>query len=258
MSQDLISRMRVACKIAAATLDVISPYVRPGVTTNELNDRCHAYILEQGAQPAPLGYKGFPKSICTSPNHVICHGIPNDKPLKEGDILNIDISLSKEGAFGDTCKMFFVGQKTSILAQRIVKCAQSCLYAGIRQVAAGKPLKNIGKAIEIQAKKYNYSVVREFCGHGIGESLHTSPQILHYYDPHETQVIKAGMTFTIEPMINVGKPDLKILSDGWTAVTKDHSLSAQYEHTLLVTETGVEILTLRPEEDLSSIFAIAV
>ncbi|MFM8454011.1 MAG: type I methionyl aminopeptidase [Gammaproteobacteria bacterium] len=255
---DLISKMRIASRIAASTLEMIGEYVKPGVTTNKLNEICHEYIIRHDAKPAPLGYKGYPKSICTSPNYVICHGIPNDKPLKDGDILNIDVSLSKNGAFGDTCKMFFVGNKISRMGERIVQCAQECLYLGINEVKEGAPIRNIGRAIEKQARHYGYSVVREFCGHGIGEVLHKEPQILHYDDPSQKAVLTLGMTFTIEPMINVGKPDLKILPDGWTAVTKDHSLSAQYEHTLVVTEQGVEILTLREEEDLQQILNFAI
>ncbi|WP_419538031.1 type I methionyl aminopeptidase [Orientia tsutsugamushi] len=250
---DFLEKMRAASKIAASTLEMIEKYVQPGVTSNLLNKICHDYIISHGAVPAPLGYKGFPKSICTSVNHVICHGIPNDKLLKNGDILNIDISLSKDGVFADTCKMYFVGQP-SVMAKRIVQCAQECLYYGINQVKANASTRNIGRVIQNNAKKYGYSVVRDFCGHGIGKMLHQDPQILHYDDAScEDQYMKVGMTFTIEPMINVGKPYATILSDGWTAVTKDRSLSAQYEHTLLVADAGVEILTLRSDEDLSYI-----
>ncbi|KJV56266.1 methionine aminopeptidase, type I [Orientia chuto str. Dubai] len=251
--QEFIKKMRIAGKIAASTLEMIEQHIQPGVTSNILNKICHDYIISHDAVPAPLGYKGFPKSICTSVNHVICHGIPNDKLLKNGDIINIDVSLSKDGAFADTCKMYFVGQP-SVMAKRIVQCAQECLYYAINQVKDNASIRNIGRVIQKNARKYGYSVVRNFCGHGIGRMLHQNPQILHYDDAsYENQYMKAGMTFTIEPMINVGKPDVTILPDGWTAITKDRSLSAQYEHTLLVLSDGVEILTLRNEEDLSHI-----
>lgn len=249
-----IEKMREVAKLAVDVLEMIAPYVKPGVTTDELNDICHRHMVEiQKAKPAPLGYHGFPKSICTSPNRVVCHGIPDDKPLKEGDILNIDISLSRDGVFADTCKMFLIGE-CGIQAKRIVKCAQESIYAGIAAVEPGKSLREIGKAIEKQARSYGYSVVREYCGHGIGFSLHEDPQVLHYDHPSsEKTILTPGMVFTIEPMINVGKKDVKILPDGWTVVTKDRSLSAQFEHTILVTDTGFEVLTLRKEESLQDI-----
>lgn len=254
---EFIEKMRIAGKVAASTLEMIEQYIQPGITTNQLNDICHDYIISHNAIPAPLGYKGFPKSICTSINHVICHGIPNDRLLRNGDILNIDVSLSKDGAFADTCKMYFVGNP-SILAKRIVQCAQECLYYGINQVCNGENIRNIGRVIQKNARKYGYSVVKDFCGHGIGAELHTNPQILHY-DSHDCidQLMTTGMTFTIEPMINVGSPEMTILPDRWTAITKDRSLSAQYEHTLLVTESSYEILTLRAEEDLNYIRSFA-
>ncbi|OGT59944.1 MAG: type I methionyl aminopeptidase [Gammaproteobacteria bacterium RIFCSPHIGHO2_12_FULL_45_12] len=255
-SQELIEKMRVSARLAVSVLEMIEPHVKPGVTTNELNDICHRYMVhELKCVPAPLGYHGFPKSICTSLNRVVCHGIPDDKPLKSGDILNIDISLSKDGAYADTCKMFLVGE-CSIQSKRIVKCAQEAIYAAIAIVKPGISLRDIGRAISIKAREYGYSIVRDFCGHGIGESLHEAPQVLHY-DSRDSEhfILQAGMTFTIEPMINVGRKEVSVLKDGWTVVTKDHSLSAQYEHTLLVTETGFDILTLRKEESLTDIMA---
>ncbi|OGT66158.1 MAG: type I methionyl aminopeptidase [Gammaproteobacteria bacterium RIFCSPHIGHO2_12_FULL_45_9] len=253
-SPELLEKMRIAGRLAANTLTMIGEYVKPGMTTNELNDRCHEFMVSAGAKPAPLGYHGFPKSICTSPNHVICHGIPNEKPLKNGDILNIDVSLSLEGAYADTCKMYFVGEPT-VMGKRIVQCAREALYAGIAAVAVDASLRRIGQAIQRVTQKYGYSIVRDFCGHGIGTQLHSDPQILHYDAPQsDSSRFQSGMTFTIEPMINVGKHAMRVLPDGWTAVTRDHSLSAQYEHTMVVTEAGVEILTLREEEKLSDIF----
>ena len=250
-SPDEIEAMRVAGRLTAQALMMIGEHVKKGVTTNELNEICHEFITkEHDAIPAPLDYNGFPKSICTSPNYVVCHGIPNDKKLKDGDILNIDVSLSKNGYYGDSCLMFFIG-KPSIMAQRLVQCAQEVIYLAIAQVKPGINLKNIGKLIQQHVeKKYNYSVVREFCGHGVGKSLHEENfQVLHYYEPKSADLIlEPGHTFTIEPMINAGKRDIKILSDEWTVVTKDRSLSAQFEHTLLVTDTGFEILTLRDGE----------
>lgn len=247
---DEIEAMRVAGRITAQTLSMIGQYVKKGVTTDELNEICHEFITKHDAIPAPLNYRGFPKSICTSPNYVVCHGIPNDKKLKDGDILNIDVSLSKDGFYGDSCLMFFIG-KPSIMAQRLVQCAQEVIYHAIASVKPGVNLKEIGKLIQQYVeKKYNYSVVREFCGHGVGKSLHEDNfQVLHYFEPNSADLIlEPGHTFTIEPMINAGKRHIKILADEWTVVTKDRSLSAQYEHTLLVTDTGFEILTLREGE----------
>ena len=243
-----IEKMRVAGKLAAEVLQMIEPYVKKGVTTNELNQICHDYITqEQRAIPAPLNYNGFPKSICTSVNHVICHGIPADKKLKDGDIINIDITVIKDGFHGDTSKMFFVG-KPSVLAENLCKVAQECLYLGIDMVKPGVRLGDMGHAIETHAHQNRFSVVQEYCGHGIGEVFHEEPQVLHYGKPGTGVVLQEGMTFTIEPMINAGKRHSKLLKDDWTVVTKDKSLSAQWEHTLLVTSQGVEVLTARPDE----------
>ena len=247
-SQDEIAKMRVAGQLAAEVLTMIETYVKPGVTTEELNTLCHDYIVnQQQAIPAPLNYKGFPKSICTSVNHQVCHGIPGPKKLKEGDIVNIDVTVIKDDYHGDTSKMYFVG-KPKILAERLCRVTQDCLYAGIRLVKPGIHLGDIGAAIQQLAESQRFSVVREFCGHGIGKIFHEEPQVLHYGTPGTGLRLEPGMTFTIEPMINAGKRHLKILPDGWTAVTKDHSLSAQWEHTIAVTETGYEILTFREEE----------
>ncbi|WP_421866859.1 type I methionyl aminopeptidase [Motiliproteus sp.] len=244
-----IEKMRVAGRLAAEVLEMIEPHVKPGVTTNQLNQICHDYIVnEQDAIPAPLNYNGFPKSICTSINQVVCHGIPNDKPLKQGDIINIDITVIKDGFHGDTSKMFFVG-KIQPHMQRLVDIAQECLYLGIRMVKPGVRLGDIGHAIQQHAEKNHYSVVREYCGHGIGEVFHEEPQVLHYGRPGTGLELKAGMTFTIEPMINAGKRHTKLSKrDGWTVETVDKRPSAQWEHTLVVTETGYEIFTLRSEE----------
>lgn len=248
-SPEEIAKMRIAGRLAAEVLEMISNYVKPGVSTLELNDICHNYIVkEQAAIPAPLNYRGFPKSICTSLNHVICHGIPNERPLKLGDIVNIDVTVLKDGYHGDTSKMFFVGE-CSILAKRLTRVTQECLYKAIKIVKPGAKLGDIGAIIQKHAEAHRYSVVREYCGHGIGSEFHEEAlQVLHYGVAGTGLVLQPGMTFTIEPMINAGKKDLKLLPDGWTVVTKDHSLSAQWEHTLLVTETGVEVLTLRAEE----------
>lgn len=250
---DEIEKMRVAGKLAADVLSMITPYVKPGATTAELDKRCHDYIVNtQKAYPASLGYQGFPKSMCTSINHVVCHGIPSDKQLKEGDIVNIDVVVRKDDYHGDTSKMFVVG-KAPLKATQLVTVTQECLYLGIKMVKPGASLKAIGAAIAHHAHKHGFSVVREYCGHGIGDSMHEGDfQVLHYDEPGVRDVIlESGMTFTIEPMINAGKRHTKTLPDGWTVVTKDKSLSAQWEHTLLVTDTGVEVLTAREEEDLS-------
>lgn len=252
-----IEGMRTAGRLAADVLMMIGPFVVPGVTTDALNQRCHDYILAHQAIPAPLGYGGapgrvpFPKSICTSVNHVVCHGIPTDrKVLKEGDIINIDVTVIKDGYHGDTSKMFFVGQP-SILAERLVRITQACLYESLKVVRPGAHLGDIGHVIQRLAESHRFSVVREYCGHGIGRVFHEEPQVLHYGKPGTGLSLQAGMTFTIEPMINAGTHHTKLLPDNWTVVTKDHKLSAQWEHTLLVTETGVEVLTARPEEDFS-------
>jgi len=247
-----IAKMRVAGRLAAEVLTMIGEHVKVGVSTETLNQICHDYIVNvQGAIPAPLNYRGFPKSICTSVNQVICHGIPSDKKiLKDGDIINIDVTVIKDGYHGDTSKMFFVGQP-SILAQRLVRVTQECLYKSLALVRPGCTLGDIGAVIQQHAQAHRYSVVREYCGHGIGKVFHEEPQILHYGKAGEGMALQAGMTFTIEPMINAGTHHTKLLPDEWTVVTKDHKLSAQWEHTILVTDTGVEILTARPEEDFA-------
>jgi methionyl aminopeptidase len=246
-----IEKMRVAGRLAAEVLEMIEPHVRPGVTTEELDRLCHDYIVnEQQAIPAPLNYKGFPKSICTSINHVVCHGIPNDKPLKEGDIVNLDITVIKDGYFGDTSKMFLVG-KVPEWAVRLCQVTQECLYKGISVVRPGARLGDVGEIIQKHAEKNGYSVVREYCGHGIGNVFHEEPQVLHYGRAGTGLELKAGMTFTIEPMINQGRYETRLLGDGWTAITKDRKLSAQYEHTLLVTDSGCEILTLRSDDTIA-------
>jgi methionyl aminopeptidase len=243
-----IEKMRVAGRLAAEVLEMIEPYVLAGITTNELDLICHNYMVDvQKVIPAPLNYKGFPKSICTSVNQQICHGIPNDKKLKAGDIINIDITVIKDGYHGDTSKMFYVGE-VSPHAKRLCKITQEAMYLGIQQLRAGARLGDIGHAIQKHAESNRYSVVREFCGHGVGKKFHEDPQVLHYGKAGTGEVLQAGMILTIEPMINLGKKDIKILPDGWVAVTKDRSLSAQFEHTILVTDNGYEILTLRQEE----------
>ena len=252
-SPKTIEKIKVASQMAAQVLVMIEPYVQPGVSTETLNTICHDYITKKmKATPAPLNYKGFPKSICTSVNHVVCHGIPRvDKILKKGDIINIDITVIKDGYHGDTSKMFTVGA-ISIQAQRLLDISRECLFIGINMVKPGVSLKAIGRAIEQHAIIHHYSSVREYCGHGIGSQFHEPElQILHY-DEKKIQDIKLipGLTFTIEPMINIGKRFTKILSDNWTVVTRDKTLSAQWEHTLLCTNDGVEILTLRTGETL--------
>jgi len=244
-----IAAMRVAGRLASEVLDFITPYVKPGVTTNELDKLCHDYIVDvQKAIPAPLnyapgGYKPYPKSICTSVNHQVCHGIPNDKPLKKGDSVNIDITVIKDGWHGDTSRMFMVGEG-SIAAKRLATLTYDAMWKGIEQVKPGAHLGDIGHAIQKFAEGHGFSVVREFCGHGIGQVFHEEPQVLHYGKPGTLTQLVAGMVFTIEPMINAGKRDIKEMGDGWTIITKDHSLSAQWEHTVLVTETGYEVLTV--------------
>jgi len=242
--------MRVAGRLASEVLQMIEPHVKPGVTTGELDTLCHDYIVnEQHAIPAPLNYHGFPKSVCTSVNHQVCHGIPGDKRLKNGDIVNIDVTVIKDGYHGDTSKMFFVGE-ASVLAQRLARAAYESMVTGIRMVKPGVQLGDIGHAIQRFAEAEGFSVVREYCGHGIGRNFHEEPQVLHYGSPGTGVEIQQGMTFTIEPMINSGKRQVKLLRDGWTVVTKDHSLSAQWEHTILVTANGYDVLTLRPDESI--------
>lgn len=245
---DDIAKMRIAGRLAAQVLEMIEEHVKVGVTTDELNTLCHNYIVDvQQAIPAPLNYNGFPKSICTSVNHVVCHGIPNDKPLKDGDIINIDITVIKDGYFGDTSKMFLVGN-TPEWANRLCQVTQECLYKGIEMVRPGTRLGDIGAVIQQHAESNGYSVVREYCGHGIGTVFHEEPQILHYGKAGTGLELKEGMTFTIEPMINLGKKETRLLGDGWTAITKDRKLTAQWEHTLVVTADGYEIFTLRNDE----------
>lgn len=252
---DEIEKMRIAGRLAAEVLMMIGEHVKKGVTTDELNTLCHDYIVnQQHGIPAPLNYGSppFPKSICTSVNHVICHGIPSDKKLKDGDIVNIDVTVIKDGYHGDTSKMFVVG-KPSILAERLIRVTQESLYKAIKIVKPGTQLGDIGHIIQKYAEGHDYSVVREYCGHGIGATFHEEPQVVHYGTPGTGDVLEPGMCFTIEPMINAGKRHSKVLPDKWTVVTKDRSLSAQWEHTLLVTEDGVEVLTLRDDEDLDKV-----
>ena len=255
LSEAEIEKMRVAGRLAASVLEMIEEHINVGTTTDELDAICHRYIVEElEAIPAPLNYVGrggtvpFPKSICTSVNHVVCHGIPSDrKVLKKGDILNIDITVIKDGFHGDTSKMFFVGKPLNF-AQRLVEITQECLYLGIATVKPGATLGDIGYAIQRHAENSRYSVVREFCRHGINDKFHDYPEVLHYGQRGEGLKLVAGMTFTIEPMINAGKRHIRLLPDDWTVITRDRKLSAQWEHTILVTETGSEILTLRDEE----------
>jgi len=243
-----IEKMRVAGRLAADVLDMIEPYIQDGISTEELDQICHDYIVNvQQATPAPLNYRGFPKSICTSVNHVVCHGIPGKKKLKRGDIVNIDITVIKNGYHGDTSRMFFVGAPT-VIGRRVSDIAYQCLWVGIEMVRPGIRLGDIGHAIQRHAEKQRCSVVREYCGHGIGKRFHEDPQVLHYGKPNTGVELVPGMTFTIEPMVNAGKRHTKLLPDGWTVITKDHSVSAQWEHTLLVTDNGVEVLTLSPEQ----------
>jgi methionyl aminopeptidase len=246
-----IQKMRVAGRLAADVLDFIAPHVRTGITTGELDRLCHEYMVKvQNTVPAPLnyappGYQPYPKSICTSVNHVVCHGVPGDKKLKLGDIVNIDVTVIKDGYHGDTSRMFYVGQP-SIQAKRLCDVTYECMWLGIDTVRPGAYLGDIGSAIQTHAEQNGYSVVREFCGHGIGARFHEEPQVLHYGRSGTGIRLEPGMTFTIEPMINAGKPDIRQLADGWTIVTKDHSLSAQWEHTVLVSGSGYEVLTLSP------------
>ncbi len=246
---DEIEKMRVAGRLAAEVLEMIGEHVKPGVTTDKLDQICHDHIVNhQQAIPAPLNYHGFPKSICTSVNHQVCHGIPGDKKLKHGDIVNIDITVIKDGFHGDTSKMFVVG-KTGRMAQRLIDTSYDCLRAGIELVAPGAHLGDIGHRIQTIAESRNFSVVREYCGHGIGREFHEDPQVLHYGKAGTGVELQAGMTFTIEPMVNAGKAAIKVLGDKWTVVTRDRKLSAQWEHTILVTDTGHEVLTKRTEEE---------
>ncbi len=245
-----IEKMRVAGQLAAEVLRMIAPHVEPGITTGELDRICHQYITEkQQAIPAPLNYRGFPKSICTSVNHVVCHGIPGDRVLKDGDIVNIDITVIKDGWHGDTSKMFQVGSPT-IRGKRISDIAHEAMACGVQMVAPGARLGDIGHAIQTYAQGQGCSVVREYCGHGIGKGFHEEPQVLHYGKPGTGELLVPGMVFTIEPMINLGKRETRLLPDGWTVITRDRSLSAQWEHTIAVTEDGHDVLTRLPGDDL--------
>jgi methionyl aminopeptidase len=246
---DQQEQMRTAGRLAAEVLDMIGPYVVPGVTTDELNARCHEYIVNvQQAIPAPLNYRGFPKSICTSVNHVVCHGIPSpDKRLKQGDIVNVDVTVIKDSWHGDTSRMYAVG-KIAPSAQRLIDITHEAMWIGIRQVRPGAHLGDIGSAIQTFVEPQHLSIVREYCGHGIGQIFHEDPQVLHYGERGQGLQLQSGMTFTVEPMVNAGKRHVRLLPDGWTVITKDHSLSAQWEHTVLVTDTGYEVLTLGASE----------
>jgi len=240
--------MRVAGRLASEVLDMIGPRIVPGVTTDELDRICHDYIVnEQDAVPAPLGYRGYPKSICTSVNHVVCHGIPGDRKLKQGDIVNVDITVIKDGYHGDTSRMFMVGRVPPHVT-RLVDVTYQAMWRGIRTARAGAKLGDIGYAIQSFVESRHYSVVREYCGHGIGRGFHEDPQVLHFGRPGTGLELVPGMTFTVEPMVNAGRREVKLLPDGWTVVTRDHSLSAQWEHTILVTEGEPEILTLGASE----------
>lgn len=249
--QDAIEKMRAVGALAAQQLEMLEAHIRPGITTAALDSLCHDYTVnQQQAIPAPLNYKGFPKSICTSVNQVVCHGIPSEtKTLKKGDIINVDVTLIKDGYHGDTSRMFIVGEG-SPLAKRLNRICQECLYLGIQEVKPGAHLGDIGAAIQQHAERNRFSVVREYCGHGIGRVFHDEPQVLHYGKRGTGPALEPGMTFTIEPMINAGKAAVRLLPDGWTVVTKDHKLSAQWEHTILVTSTGYEILTHRSDDTL--------
>jgi methionyl aminopeptidase len=241
-------KMRVAGRLAADVLDMIGEHVQPGISTDELDGICHKFITEQQhAIPAPLNYRGFPKSICTSVNHVVCHGIPGERKLKSGDAINIDITVIKDGFHGDTSRMFLVG-KANIQAERLAKIAYESMWLGIEQVGPGRRLGDIGAAIQANVEKNRFSVVREYCGHGIGRVFHEDPQVLHYGKAGTGMELQPGMTLTVEPMINAGKRHVRLLPDGWTVVTRDHKLSAQWEHTILVTETGHEVLTLGSDQ----------
>jgi methionine aminopeptidase type I len=241
-------KMRIAGRLAADVLDMIGDYVKPGISTDEIDQICHKFITEQQqAIPAPLNYKGFPKSVCTSVNHVVCHGIPGERRLKNGDVVNIDVTVIKDGFHGDTSRMFFVG-KPNIRATRLAEVAFESMWLGIEELAPGKHLGDIGAAIQKHVESNHFSVVREYCGHGIGRQFHEDPQVLHYGKRGTGMELRAGMTITVEPMVNAGKAPVRLLPDGWTVVTKDHSLSAQWEHTILITDSGFEVLTLSAED----------
>ncbi len=243
---EAFAAMRRAGALAAQTLDFITPYVRPGVATDDLDRLCHDFVADHGAISAPLNYRGFPKSICTSVNHVVCHGIPGERRLDEGDIVNIDVTPILDGWHGDSSRMFFVGERIAVKARRLVEVTYEAMMRGIAVVRPGVRIGAIGDAIQRHAESHRFSVVRDFCGHGVGRIFHDAPSILHYGHPEDGPAMREGMIFTIEPMINAGRWEVKILSDGWTAVTKDRSLSAQFEHTVGVTATGHEIFTISP------------
>jgi len=253
-TSDDIAKMRVAGRLAAEVLEIIESNVKPGISTGELDRLCHKHITEkQGAISASLGYYGYPKSVCISVNDVVCHGIPNDQEkIKDGDIINIDVTVIKDGFHGDTSKMFIVGN-TTILGERLCKVTKDSLYLAISMVKPGIRLRNIGKEIQKLAKKENFSVVREYCGHGIGKNFHEDPQVLHYDAEDGGVILRSGMAFTIEPMINAGDHSIYTMKDGWTVKTKDSSLSAQYEHTVVVTYDGCEIMTLRQDDTIPKI-----
>ena len=238
--------MRAAGRLAAAALDMIGAHVRPGITTIELDRICHDYILAHGATPAPLNYRGYPKSVCISINHVVCHGIPGERRLEMGDVLNIDVTVILDGWFGDSSRMYCAGPP-STKARNLIEVTYEALMRGVNVVRPGATFGDIGHAIQVYVEANRFSVVRDFCGHGLGRVFHAAPNVLHFGRPGEGPVLKPGMFFTIEPMVNAGRPEVKILDDGWTAVTRDRSLSTQFEHTVGVTETGVEIFTLSPE-----------
>ena len=242
---DAFEGMRAAGRLAAETLDMIAPYVKAGVTTGEIDRLCHEYIVAHGAIPAPLNYRGFPKSTCTSINHVVCHGIPGERSLRNGDIVNIDVTVILDGWHGDTSRMFPVG-KPSVKAMRLIDITFEAMWQGIKAVRPRARLGDIGYAIQSYAESHRCSVVRDFCGHGLGQVFHDSPNVMHFGNKGEGEELQAGMIFTIEPMINAGRFDVKILQDGWTAVTKDRSLSAQFEHSIAVTDGGYEVFTLSP------------
>ncbi|AZL15409.1 type I methionyl aminopeptidase [Rickettsiales endosymbiont of Stachyamoeba lipophora] len=240
-------KMRVAGKLAAQTLDMITEHVQPGITTNQLNEICHEFIIAHNAIPAPLNYKGYPKSICTSVNHVVCHGIPDDTQLKNGDIINIDVTVIVDGWYGDTSRMYWAGEP-KVAAKRLTQVTYDAMMLGIEQIKPGNTLGDIGYAIQTHAEKHHYSIVRDFCGHGIGQIFHDEPNVLHYGRPGKGTVLEEGMLFTVEPMINIGKYETIIDQfNGWTARTRDKSLSAQFEHTVGVTKDGVEIFTISPK-----------
>ena len=238
--------MRKAGRLAAETIDYVTPFVKAGITTGELDKLCHDFIIDHDAIPAPLNYRGFPKSICASVNHVVCHGIPGEKKLLDGDAVNLDITVILDGWFGDTSRMFTIG-KVPVKAQKLIDVTFAAMWQGIKMVKPGATTGDIGHAIQTYAEKHRYSVVRDFCGHGLGRVFHAQPNIMHYGEPGRGIRLKEGMFFTIEPMINAGKYDVKILADGWTAVTKDRSLSAQFEHSLAVTKDGYEVFTQSPK-----------